>query len=116
MLTAHATEPMPVDGASRRSGITPCLDRRHESEYVGVAVVQRRRRNPDHVRLAPVANNASCCQVLEQGTATLAATGDTKRQLATATVLLGRGDDLQRFVEMFADQQFQIAGDLFRFR
>ena len=80
-----------------------------------MGVVQRRRRNPDHVGLAPVAQHAVAGQVAEQVAAGLAAAqaaaaDHPQRQLAAALGRIGRGHDVEGAGQARADQLFQVAG------
>src|SRR3546814_6784171 len=93
---------MTVCGESRCTSFPPpSLHRPHKPQHVGMVVVHRRRRDADHVRLAPVAEHALGGDEVEQR-ATRVAAGqaaafdDSQRELGSATFGLARGGDLQR--------------------
>src|SRR3546814_13200523 len=65
---------MTVCGESRCTSFPPpSLHRPHKPQHVGMVVVHRRRRDADHVRLAPVAEHALGGDEVEQRATRVAA-------------------------------------------
>ena len=87
----------------------PVLHGLREPQHVVVGVVERGRRDADHVGLAPVAEHAVRRKVFEQCAATLTSTGDPYRKLATTLLRVRRRDDLQRAGQACVDQLFQVS-------
>src|SRR5687768_3107038 len=76
--------------ATSPAAVAPCAHGVDEAVDVGEAIVERHRRDTDHVRLAPVADHADRFEVLEERAAALAAAVDPQRQLAAAPFRFGR--------------------------
>jgi len=85
---------------------------REEPNFVE-RVVERRRRGPDHVRLAEIALHASGFQFLEQ---LLRMIVRLNRELATMLIYAGGRDDGQFRMPARFDEELKISGKLNRFR
>ena len=76
-----------------------------------MGVVQRHRRDADHVGFAQVAQHPARGKEVEQAASALATADDADRQLATALRGVARGDHLQHVAQVGIDQLFEVTGE-----
>ena len=95
---------------SNRAVATTLLDFAHETQTIHAPVVERRRRCSNHIRLAPVDDDADRVEMIEQRTSGFASAAHAQRELAAAALRLARRGDFEHAIESLAQQCFEVAG------